>query len=394
MAEELAYALLTPYTIIKSRTGGVIGRLLSQATSQLVAARMYTPSDAFVDAYAESVKGDPGMDENMKSTVIRYLDENLRPQNRLGRENRTIALLFRGENAVDQLKHEVVGAHTPHPHGDTIRGTYGDFIRYESGEVSYFEPAVLAATGVDMANERLKILADFAETDGGVVDHAVKYPDESNVETTLVMLKPDLFADRSAKPGNIIDMFSGTGLYIVGTRVLHLSVDQGIEFYGPLRQEFVEKLKFLVEGNIRDGIDETFDFDVADGEVSQMADVLKDRFAECEFNKIVNYMTGCDPAAVTGAEERKAPGKSKCLAFLYQGENAIEKIREKLGPTDPSKAPGGSVRRDYGGDLMRNGAHASDAPESAVRERKIVRLSGGEPSQMKELIESYLAGGF
>jgi len=39
---------------------------------------------------------------------------------------------------------------------------------------------------------------------------------------------------------------------------------------------------------------------------------------------------------------------------------------------------------------MRNGAHASDSVESALRERKIVGLLGHEPSMEKVIIEKWL----
>ena len=49
MSEQLAYALITPYSLYKSRTGGIIGRLLAHARLELVAARMYVFSDEFLD---------------------------------------------------------------------------------------------------------------------------------------------------------------------------------------------------------------------------------------------------------------------------------------------------------------------------------------------------------
>jgi len=44
------------------------------------------------------------------------------------------------------------------------------------------------------------------------------------------------------------------------------------------------------------------------------------------------------------------------------------KIREVLGPTDPAKAPPGSIRREFGSTIMVNAAHASDSPDNARRE--------------------------
>ena len=53
MKSQLAYALITPYSLFKSRTGGIIGRLLAHAKLELVGARMFVFSDAFVDAYEQ-----------------------------------------------------------------------------------------------------------------------------------------------------------------------------------------------------------------------------------------------------------------------------------------------------------------------------------------------------
>ena len=53
---------------------------------------------------------------------------------------------------------------------------------------------------------------------------------------------------------------------------------------------------------------------------------------------------------------------------------AIAKIRDVLGPTDPSKAPPGSVRREFGSSIMVNAAHASDSVANAQREMKIVNV--------------------
>jgi len=55
VAEQLAYALITPYSLYKSRTGGIIGRLLGSARLELVAARMFVFSDEFADAYQKVV---------------------------------------------------------------------------------------------------------------------------------------------------------------------------------------------------------------------------------------------------------------------------------------------------------------------------------------------------
>jgi nucleoside diphosphate kinase len=76
------------------------------------------------------------------------------------------------------------------------------------------------------------------------------------------------------------------------------------------------------------------------------------------------------------------------MILVYEGVAAIKKIREVLGPTDPLKAPGGTVRREFGSNVMVNTAHASDSPESFERERAIVKI---EENPLESVIKAYLA---
>jgi nucleoside-diphosphate kinase len=45
-------------------------------------------------------------------------------------------------------------------------------------------------------------------------------------------------------------------------------------------------------------------------------------------------------------------------------------VRDLLGPTDSKKAPAGTIRGDFGTDMMVNMCHASDSPEAADAEVK------------------------
>lgn len=56
MADELTYALITPYSLLKSRTGGILGRLLSLTNLEIVGATMFAPSDAFIDKYCATIE--------------------------------------------------------------------------------------------------------------------------------------------------------------------------------------------------------------------------------------------------------------------------------------------------------------------------------------------------
>ena len=56
------------------------------------------------------------------------------------------------------------------------------------------------------------------------------------------------------------------------------------------------------------------------------------------------------------------------VAAVAQGPRAIETWRTMMGPTDPVKAPSGTVRGDFGLLVTENLVHGSDSPESAARE--------------------------
>ena len=53
---------------------------------------------------------------------------------------------------------------------------------------------------------------------------------------------------------------------------------------------------------------------------------------------------------------------------VLEGEDAIVKNREVMGPTNPVDAEPGSIRKDFGVNLQRNSVHGSDSPETARRE--------------------------
>ncbi|MBI5465635.1 nucleoside-diphosphate kinase, partial [Candidatus Gottesmanbacteria bacterium] len=56
------------------------------------------------------------------------------------------------------------------------------------------------------------------------------------------------------------------------------------------------------------------------------------------------------------------------LAMIWEGENVVEGARQIAGPTDPKKAPKGTLRGDFGTENPRNIIHASDSVEAAEKE--------------------------
>ena len=57
-----------------------------------------------------------------------------------------------------------------------------------------------------------------------------------------------------------------------------------------------------------------------------------------------------------------------CVLLALEAPDAIAKWRALMGPTDPGKAPPGTLRREFGVSIERNATHGSDAPDTAAFE--------------------------
>jgi nucleoside-diphosphate kinase len=124
-----------------------------------------------------------------------------------------------------------------------------------------------------------------------------------SIERTFGIVKPDAVAKNAI--GGVVEMVEKAGLRIVGLRLVHLSDAQARAFYA----------------------------------------VHKERPF---FNGLVAFMTS-GPAVVMAIE----------------GENAVARYREVMGPTDSKKAPAGTIRQKFGTDIEKNAVHGSDGPETA-----------------------------
>jgi nucleoside diphosphate kinase len=373
MSQQLAYVIVTPYSLYKSRTGGILSRLITRTGLDLVDMRMFAPSAALAKEYAETIISahDP-QDRKIQELLKNYVLENLSPDPKTGLRRRVMMLLFRGDEAVRKVR-GVVGNLSPDRRGgETIRDTYSDLIMDDAGNVRYFEPAVLAAPNVEEAERKLKLWAKYSDTDGGILENVNTYSAGDKPERTLVLIKPDNFKFATGRPGNVIDFFSRTGLYIVGAKVLRMSTAQAMEFYGPVREFLRMKLKDGVSAKAKDILEKEFGFKISEADQKSLGEILGPIQGDSQFDNIVRFMSGHAPGEIPQADWTK-PGTEKCIALVYEGVNAVSKIRDVLGPTDPSKAPPGSIRREFGSTIMVNAAHASDSPENAQREFGIVK---------------------
>ena len=123
------------------------------------------------------------------------------------------------------------------------------------------------------------------------------------IERTFGIVKPDAVEKNAV--GGVVGMIEGAGLKIVALRMVRLSDAQARAFYA----------------------------------------VHKDRPF---YGDLVKFMTS-GPVCVMAIE----------------GENAIARYREVMGPTDSTKAPSGTIRNRYGTNIERNAVHGSDGPDTA-----------------------------
>ncbi len=452
---ELAYALVTPYTLHKSRTGGILARLL-WANVKLVAARMYAPApeSRFIEEYCDAIydPAESAVPLRYQKLLIEYVLQNFGKPNARGISNRLAVLIFRGPNAVGDVT-DAVGHISQHVRGDNVRGTYGDYLlekrealagdeefqkrrrllqKYprlaevdaELPRNEFFEPAVLTGVSPRMTGAHLKVFRRYAYTDGGFVMDALDRVKPEEVENSLVILKPESFRHRNPLPGNLIDFFARSGMFITAMKVLELSVAEAKEFYSLKLAQFREQLKGMIAARARRIVDRArllarqavqqmdCDPEIAfepenalkatrraeslfcrrpgPGEVKprvvdriyqelrrtltdldppgelydRLAEGLKDLNAGAEFNELIRYMTGKDPETGRPINPQE---ETHCMALLYSGPDALSLIRTRLK----------ELRQVYGQNVLQNRAHASDPDEDPEKELEVLGMPAG-----------------
>jgi nucleoside-diphosphate kinase len=144
--------------------------------------------------------------------------------------------------------------------------------------------------------------------------------DNKNIQQLLVLIKPDGLI--KSLTGNILTKLSEAKLVIIGSKVVHVSRELASEHYGHLK---------------------TKPF----------------------FNELVEYIQG------------KIYGEpyNRVLAFVYRGEDAINRLRKIAGATNPEEADPISIRGAYGRittkGVYENVIHCSSDPSEAEREIKL-----------------------
>src|SRR6266481_4664514 len=192
MAQQLAYVIITPYSLYKSRTGGILTRLLTRTGLDFAGARMFAPSTELVQRYSqETISANDPQDRRIQELIYNYILQNLAPDPKTGRRRRVMMLLFRGEDAVRKTRSVIGNISAERRGGETIRDTYGDLIIDENDQIRYFEPAVLAAPTPEEARSKLKLWASYSDQDGGILENVIAYQPGEKPQRTLVLLKPE-----------------------------------------------------------------------------------------------------------------------------------------------------------------------------------------------------------
>jgi len=352
---------------------------------------MFAPDEKFVSAYADLIrKHNDGDHKKTSELLASYVENNLAPSQ--GRRHRSLLLIFRGEDPCRKLS-EICGPVHPEKRsidsltGENIRDTYADLIvdLEDPDKVTYFEPAVLTPRLQKTADAHMKLFADWLPDEENLVENVV-YPNPAKVQRSLVIIKPDNWKYASSKPGTIIDMFSRTGLRIIGVKVHRMSVAEALEFYGPVKDALKDKLAPVFGRKAKELLENHFSITLGGETEEALSQSVGIEYAIDQFEQIVEFMSGIKPSNCP-LEELNQPGSVKCMILIYEGEDAIRKIRDVLGPTDPLKAPGGTIRREFGSNIMVNTAHASDSAESAKREMGVVKFS---ENSCGDIMRSYL----
>jgi nucleoside-diphosphate kinase len=101
-----------------------------------------------------------------------------------------------------------------------------------------------------------------------------------------------------------------------------------------------------------------------------------DRFEKAGFSIVACKMTQLTPKILQEhyahvaklpfyPEIEKFMSSRPVIVIALQGQLVVSRVRDLLGPTDSRKAPKGTIRGDFGTEMMMNVVHASDSVENA-----------------------------
>ena len=126
-------------------------------------------------------------------------------------------------------------------------------------------------------------------------------------------------------------------------------------------------------------IEQTLSIIKPDAVKKQIIGEIQTRIHQAKLNIIAIKMVKLTKEQAEGfyAEHQDKPFFANLIKFMMsgpivvqvlQGENAVERYRQLMGPTDLSKAAAGTLRADFANSVRENAVHGSDSLASAERE--------------------------
>ena len=365
MDRDLSFLLVTPHALRKGLSGVILSRLLSRTGLELAAAKVMASDVSFAEDFAAALAP-----FHKCPCQAQYIRTHFVPR----RDNRArafLAFLLKGPSAVEKVAEAAGSLALSEGTGVTIRDAFAEVVRDEAGNITYFEPAVIVPESAEEAEALLLKLAELAAKTPNIVENADSA--DGSGERTLVIIKPENWRRPCVRPGAIMDIFTRTGLALTGCKVHHIPLADALEFYGPVQFALRSKLAPKIAEKAKASLEEKFSVKLRPESDKLLLESIGTDFADDQFYQIVEFMSGINPSECP-EELRHAPGKAQCMVLIFEGKDAVSRIRTVLGPTDPSKAPAGTVRGEFGTDVMVNAAHASDSQESFIRESGILRV--------------------
>jgi len=116
---------------------------------------------------------------------------------------------------------------------------------------------------------------------------------------------------------------------------------------------------------------------VKNGNIGKILAIIE----EHGFRIVAMRMTKLSKSQAEGfyAVHRERPFFNSLVTFMTEGpvvllalerEDAVKKLREVMGATNPANAADGTIRKLFAESIERNSMHGSDAPETAAEELK------------------------
>src|SRR5947207_11593047 len=114
--------MMTPCSLNRAWTGGILSRLITRTGVELVAARMFAPSLELVNKYAEkTISANDPQDRQIQELIYNYILQNFSPDPKSGKRRRVMMLLFQGDDAVRKTRSVVGNISADRRGGETIR---------------------------------------------------------------------------------------------------------------------------------------------------------------------------------------------------------------------------------------------------------------------------------